>query len=47
MRLGAWVAAALLLMGGPAWSEEPTQVMGTKEGRLFWVIPNYQVWIAA
>ena len=36
------MAAALLLMGGPAWSEEPTQVMGTKEGRLFWVIPNYQ-----
>jgi hypothetical protein len=42
MRLGAWACAALLLLCGPAWTEEPNQVMGTKEDRLFWFIPNYQ-----
>jgi hypothetical protein len=42
MRRGVWACAALLLMCGPAWTEEPKQVMGTKEDRLFWFIPNYQ-----
>ncbi len=42
MRLGTWACAVLLLVGRPAWSEEPTQVMGTKEDRLFWFIPNYR-----
>ena len=42
MRLEAWAAVVLLLTGGPAWAQEQTQVMGTKEDRLFWFIPNYQ-----
>ena len=41
-KLGVWASAIFLLMCGPAWTEERDQVMGTKEDRLFWFIPNYQ-----
>ncbi|MCX5796413.1 MAG: hypothetical protein NTY77_13050 [Elusimicrobia bacterium] len=42
MRLRAAVAVITLLLCAPAWADEKTQVMGTKEDRVFWVIPNYQ-----
>ena len=42
MRLRAWVSAGLWLLSGPLWAQDKAQVMGTKEDRLFWVIPNYR-----
>jgi hypothetical protein len=34
-------------MGQRAWAEERTQVMGTKQDRLFWVVANFEVWVVA
>jgi len=42
MSLWPRAAALLVLLSAPAWPEERTQLMGTPEGRIFWVIPNYR-----
>ena len=42
MRPRTAIAALLLFSCASAWSQEKTQVMGSKEDRVFWVLPNYQ-----
>ncbi|MBI5238955.1 MAG: hypothetical protein HY926_00640 [Elusimicrobia bacterium] len=42
MSLWFGTGAALLILSLPAGAQERTQVMGTKEDRVFWFIPNYQ-----